>query len=139
MKIKFILGMFLLSALSSCLTTFQPLVVKKNIITDDRLTGQWLDQNGKKIIVQKFLDSELKSIFKNSKESKEDSIYITKMYVIQMFDNNYRYIWIAGLVNIKDRKFINLFPIQCFEKDTLGIDMEGKGSSSIARIDFNNS
>ncbi len=145
MRMYLISGFSILLTLSSCLTVLQSLITPDNIITDNRIVGLWNGSDSKTILVQKFMNSKFKNVFtdpemkdKDWKYTREDSIFLTKLYVISFREKNLDYTWLAGLVKIRDQYYLNLLPEECLNdkgKEEFGL---GKVTSSIAKIEWKN-
>ncbi len=129
--------------LSSCLTVLQSLITPENIITDNRIEGLWKESDSKAILVQKFMNSKFKNVFtdpemKEWKYTRDDSIYLTKLYVVTFQEENLDYTWLAGLVKIRDQYYLNLRPEECLDsKGEKAYDL-GKETSSIAKLEWKN-
>lgn len=129
--------------LSSCLTVLQSLITPDNIITDNRIEGLWKESDSKAILVQKFMNSKFKNVFtdpemKEWKYTRDDSIYLTKLYVVTFQEENLDYTWLAGLVKIRDQYYLNLRPEECLDsKGEKAYDL-GKETSSIAKLEWKN-
>lgn len=145
MRMYLISGFSILLMLSSCLTIVQPLITQNNIITDNRIEGLWNGSDSKTILIQKFKNSKFKNIFtdpemkdKDWKYTREDSIFITKHYVISFRENNLDYTWLAGIAKISDQYYLNLLPEECLNnKGEKEYDL-GKVTSSIAKLKWEN-
>ena len=146
MRMYLIPGFCILLTLSSCLTVLQSLITQDNIVTDNRIEGLWNGSDSKAILVQKFMNTKFKNVFtdpemknKDWKYTREDSIYLTKLYVITFREENLDYTWFAGLVKIRDQYYLNLRPQECLNdmgKEEFGL---GKETSSIAKLEWKNS
>jgi hypothetical protein len=148
MRIYFILVFLALTSLSSCVTIIGTLMNRDNIITDDRILGQWTSSDSKSLLVQNLMNS----VYKLSTEDFEhlrhdniennnteiDSLFITKLYVISYRENNLNYSWTAGLVKIKGQYYLNLSPENCFtDDDKDAYDIGGRlATSSIAKLEW---
>lgn len=143
MRNYFISGVLIVLILSSCLTILQPLIRPDNIITDNHIEGQWSGADSKPILVQKFMNSKFKNVFtdpemKDWKYTQEDSIFITKAYVVSFRENELDYTWMAGLVKIRDQYYLNLLPVECLDKKGEKAYDLGKETSSIAKLEWTN-
>ncbi len=147
MRIQFFLGTLILMTLSSCLTIVQSLTTPETILTDNRLVGNWIDPDSKKIyFVEGLLNSPLgKELFTNplSKDhiqlDKEDSLYFTKHYLITTTEGNLTYLWILALVKIGGYYYINLLPESCVDKNNeQSYKLDQFYTSSIAKLDWKN-
>lgn len=143
MRIYLIPCFCILLTLSSCLTVLQSLITPENIITDNRIEGLWKESDSKAILVQKFMNSKFKNVFtdpemKEWKYTRDDSIYLTKLYVVTFQEENLDYTWLAGLVKIRDQYYLNLRPEECLDsKGEKAYDL-GKETSSIAKLEWKN-
>jgi len=143
MRINFFVGILMLLGLSSCFTIMKSLATPDNIITDDRITGQWISSDSKSLVVQKFMDSKYKSVFDEADHhgySQTDSIFWTKLYIISYRENNLNYSWLAGIVKIKNQFYINLGPGECLTDQHKNAYDIGKTleTSSLAKFDWKN-
>lgn len=140
---SFVYSFFLQFVLSSCLVIIQPLVRPDNILTDERLVGAWSGPDGKAILVQKFMNSKFRNVFtdpemKEWKYTREDSVFLTRQYVIGYHENKRDYTWLCGIVRIGDQYFLNLKPEECLdEKGEKAYDLNTE-TCSIARLDWKN-
>ncbi len=141
MRRYLLLGTLILLTLSSCLTIVQSLITPTNIFTDDRVEGQWIDSDWRSILVQRFMKSKAKNLFKEIKRSDytaEDSVFYTKFYVISYSEKNLNYSWFAGIVKIKDQFYLTLEPYECLNNNgKLEYDL-GKETSTIAKLEWKN-
>ena len=141
MKIYIVSGVSILLTLTSCLTVVQSLIRPDNIIMDNRIEGNWSGSDSKTILVQKFMNSKFKNVFtdpemKDWKYTREDSIFITKGYVISFREKDLNYTWLAGLVKIRDQYYLNLLPEECLnDKGEKEYDL-GEQTSSIAKLEW---
>jgi len=116
MRAFFFAGVLLLLTLSSCVTTLQSLLTQDNIVTDDRVAGQWVSNDSKSFLVQKIMDSKFKPTIEELDRhdyTKADSLFFTKLYAISFRENNLDYVWLCGLVRIKDQYYLNFEPREC--------------------------
>lgn len=130
--------------LNSCVTVLQPLVTHDNITTDNRIVGKWVDSNPKNIIVQELMDSKFKEAFSSPKKSangdftRKDSIFYSKHYIISYRENNLDYIWVAGMVEIKNQYYLNIIPEECLNGNGKEVYNLGENTSSIAKLTWRN-
>jgi len=140
MKLYLAFAISVLVTLSSCLTTLQSLVTPDNIITDDRIDGTWIDSDSKSILIQKFRNSKFKNYFNEVKKEDytvRDSIFITKLYVVSFREKDLNYIWVAGMVKIKEQYYLNLVPDECLNNNGKdAYDLDGEKTSSIAKLEW---
>jgi len=120
----------------------QSLVTPDNIITDKRIEGLWNKSDSKSILVQKFMDSKFKKMFKELKDdwkyTSQDSIFYTKLYVISFQEENLDYTWLAGIVKIQGQYFLNLKPEDILNDNEKEVQVEGETTSSIAKLEWKN-
>ncbi len=144
MKKHLVFIVLLLMILNSCVTILQPLVTYDNIITDNRVVGKWLDDDTKNIVVQKLMNSKFREAFIEPKKSiygdftSKDSLFYSRHYVISYRENSLDYIWIAGLVKIKDQYYLNIVPEECLNSNGKEVYNLGETTSSIAKITWKN-
>jgi len=142
MRMYLVTGISILLTLSSCLTIMQSLVTPDNIITDKRIEGLWNKSDSKSILVQKFMDSKFKKMFKELKDdwkyTSQDSIFYTKLYVISFQEENLDYTWLAGIVKIQGQYFLNLKPEDILNDNEKEVQVEGETTSSIAKLEWKN-
>lgn len=138
MRRYILLSILILFGLSSCLTIIQSLVTPGNILTDDRLEGQWIDSDSKSILVQRFMKSKAKNLFAEMEHyTVEDSIFYTKFYAISYREKNLDYLWFAAMVKIKDQLYLNLLPEECLDDGKEAYKL-GKETSTIAKLERKN-
>ena len=143
MKLFITIGLLLLLALASCVTIMQTLVNHENIVTDDRLRGQWVGSDLKTIGVKSLMDSKYKDDLlnglKKQKISRADSLFFSKLYIISFHENNLEYSWIGGVAKINDQYYLNLSAEECLDDlNEDGYDLSGLlGTSSIAKLQWN--
>jgi len=116
MRIFLIAGVAVLLSLTSCVTLLQSLLTQDNIVTDDRLAGQWTGNDSKNLLVQKMMDSKFKPTIQELDKhdyTEDDSLFFTKLYAISFRENNLNYSWLCGLVRIKDQYYLNFEPQEC--------------------------
>lgn len=102
----------------SCLTTLQPLITIKNVITDDRITGNWQYDKGT-IQIKRLGDKSMKGDFNDYRISpriftgldNKDSAFYKKAYNIYFENNGIGYNMIGAITRIKDDLFIEISPI----------------------------
>jgi hypothetical protein len=143
MRAFFFASVFLLLTLSSCVTILQSLLTQDNIITDDRVVGQWISNDSKNLLVQKIMDSKFKPTIQELDKhdyTKADSLFFSKLYVISFQENNLDYIWFCGLVRINDQYYINFEPQECLndlKKESYTLDDQSFfNTSSIAKLEW---
>lgn len=113
-KCFLIIAVVLASTQSSCLVSLQQLATYKNIITDDKITGLWM-QSGKQLSVQRLKDSKYKNLFTEARKSDapfsvEDSVFATKIYIVSFLENGIDYTSVASLVKGGNNTFLSLKP-----------------------------
>lgn len=143
MYLGFFISIFL--TFTSCVTILHSLVTRDNIITDNRIHGTWISSDEKRILVQKLMDSKFKNIFSGARSDNndftpQDSVFYTKHYVVSYRENNLDYIWIAGMVKIKDQYYLNLQPEECLDSNEKEVyDLSRTTStSSVAKLTWMN-
>ncbi|HEX5152297.1 MAG TPA: hypothetical protein VFW07_12675 [Parafilimonas sp.] len=115
--VHFIFFFIILVQLNSCLTTMQPLVTDENIITDDRVTGTWID-SGREITVQKFFNSKFyQSVKSDMRLSVADSLFLMKYYIANYTQSDLEYWWAFGLMRINKQVYLNLFALKCTDNE----------------------
>lgn len=128
---------------SSCLVIVQPLIRPDNIVTDKRLEGVWSGTDSKTIRIQKFMNSKFKTVFtdpemKDWKYTPEDSVFLTRQYVVTFRENKLDYTWLAGVVQVRDQYYLNLKPEEClYENGESAYDLSTE-TSSIAKLEWKN-
>ena len=142
MRKYLIAGVLIILTLSSCLTIMQSLVTPDNIITDNRIEGQWNKSDSKSILVQRLMDSKFKKMFTELKDdwkyTARDSVFYTKLYVISYQEEKLGYTWLAGIVKIQDQYFLNLVPEDILNDNENEVRVEGMATSSIAKLEWKN-
>ena len=120
------------------------MVTHDTIITDNRVTGKWLDSESNNILVQELMSSKFKEAFSEPQKStygdftSKDSLFYTKLYVISYRENNLDYTWIGGLVTIKGQYYLNLKPEECLNGNGKEVYNLGETTSSIAKLTWKN-
>jgi hypothetical protein len=101
----------------SCLTTMQPLITDNNVITEDRILGNW--QYDKGTIQIKRLNDVIKpkdfTTYRTSPrlltpDANKESTFLKKTYMINFERNGIRYDMIGALTRIQDDLFIEIAP-----------------------------
>jgi hypothetical protein len=145
MKKHYLLISSLIFTLSSCLTILQPLATTENIKTDNRIIGNWTDNESMKIEIQEFLNSPLKEIIFDSshpKISERDSLFFIRHYSISYLQNGLQYLWVGGLVIINGKYYLELDPSGCTKGAEEAYEIKHRdylSSMSIARLEWQNS
>ncbi len=138
MKVNLV-GYILLLGFSSCLTIMHPLITPHNIVIDNRIVGTWSGSNSRIMLVQEIMNSKLKltseDLLRND-YTFEDSLFFTKQYAISYQEKDLSYLWIAGMVKIKDQYYLNLKPLVCLDKKGNGAYDLGDANSTIAKIEW---
>ena len=120
-KIIIIIGVFTCLVQSACVTTLQPLVTYDKIITDNRITGKWKNDE-QQIDVQLFSKSDFykrhKDDFEKELKGKQrtaktisDSVLYSKSYSIQYIKDGVQYDLLGGLIRINGQLFMDFTPI----------------------------
>lgn len=158
MKKLFIVLIFSLVVMQSCVTSLQPLATYNTAIVDDRLAGTW-NSDGQDYEVQKFFDSDLYKYIKKemdkykgnadkklSEKEMEDfaPMLYFKSYVIKYTKDEIEYVMFGSMVKLNGQFFINFAPIdintdknkeQAFEMAST----DRLATLTIARVQFTNS
>lgn len=158
MKKLFIVLIFSLVVMQSCVTSLQPLATYNTAIVDDRLAGTW-NSDGQDYEVQKFFDSDLYKYIKKemdkykgnadkklSEKEMEDfaPMLYFKSYVIKYTKDKLEYVMFGSMVKLNGQFFINFAPIdintdknkeQAFEITST----DRLATHTIARVQFTNS
>jgi len=134
-KTIFVLSI-LLVAVSSCVTSLQPLVTYNTAIADTRLEGTW-QQDDQEYIVQKAFDSDFykknkKDLEKSRKENngqlsekdKKDSILLSKSYMIMYTKNGIQYLLFGSMIKLNNRVFMNFTPVDITSTDSTNKEAE---------------
>jgi len=117
-----------------------PLIRTDNLITDDRLRGQW--ENGSTIYhIQKVNESRYRlsaNDLKKKNYSPMDSITDQKAYIATYSKNGLDYSWVAGLVKIDQSYYLNLSALECLDNHNEdAYDLEGTfDASNIAKVEW---
>jgi hypothetical protein len=145
MRTYFMAGAFLLLTLSSCVTILQTLVTPDNVVTDDRLAGEWSGQGLRNIVVQKIMNSKFKPTIEEldrHEYTREDSLFYTNIYVISLHENGLDYRWIAGIARINNEYYLNLTAQECLDHEqNESYQLKGQsfmGNSTIAKLEWKN-
>lgn len=155
-KTFLVLTVLLLFAASSCVTTLQPLVTYKTVVTDNRLEGKW-QQDEQEYVVQKVFNSDLYKKYKDDyeKSRKEngtltekeirDSVLYSKSYIIKYINDGIEYEIFGSMINLNGRLFINFTPadMNSVSKDNTEQKIVNMSNNlyghTIARVKFSNS
>jgi len=103
---------------TSCLTTLQPLVSLSNIVTEDRITGTW-QQDNDTVRIESMLTSRVIRQFPSENPANEalpghdrnKRNFYSKMYIITFVKNNVNYCMSAALTRIGGDLFMDLSPM----------------------------
>jgi hypothetical protein len=157
MKNLFIVLIFSLAVMQSCVTSLQPLATYDTAIVDDRLAGKW-NSDGHDYEVQKFFDSDLfkyikKEMDKNkgntdkvfSPKEMEDfaPMLYFKSYVIKYTKDKIEYVMFGSMVKLNGQFFMNFAPVGMNTIDNSGKALETTptdrlATHTIARVQFTN-
>jgi hypothetical protein len=109
-----------MTSLSSCLTNLHNLVTYTNVVSDNRITGNWQHDDMtikietvptsyffQNMTSAKINGEEKKSIY----DSKEDSLLYSGSYIIDFTKNNYRYYMVCCLTRIGQDLYADMEPI----------------------------
>jgi hypothetical protein len=142
--------------LSSCVTSLQPITTYDRAITDNRVVGNWAHENdGFKI--EPFFQSELEKQMKKlnpgqrallpslTGNSKTDSIFHSKMYIVSFERNKATYYMAAALMKIGNNLFMDLFPLLMNDtkvKEDLAnpysLNYDYQAGFTMAKVELNN-
>ena len=113
---------FTCTLLNACYTSLQPITTPETIIDDDRIVATWESRNGT-FRVEKFFSSGYYRQLKQNgaRFTLNDSTYLKKHYIISREENDFEYVWAAGIVRINNEEYTNLFPADCLDKNNLSI------------------
>ena len=127
----FILTGFGLLPFASCVTSLQPLVTYDKIITDQRITGNWISNDKSELqnrvfkvellsnstIMKGLSKSEVnsKKIFSFTGDAYKDSILFKNAYVISYEENGASYNLIAALMKSGKNMFMDLYPAYMYD------------------------
>jgi hypothetical protein len=102
----------------SCLTTLQPLVTDNNIITDERITGNWQYEDAtiqiKKLeqLLEMENDRDLRIITRNTRHSgTTNSVFLSKTYELTFNKNGVLYSMVGAITSIQNDLFIEFSPM----------------------------
>ena len=131
---------------TACVTSLQPLVTYDKIISDPRITGNWIGKNNQdlenKIFkVEPLLSSELfknikssmfkgEGVFAFTGDSRKDSVLVRNAYAISYEENGVTYTLIGAMMRSGKHTFMDLYPATMFDTKV----PEGEASP----YDFNN-
>lgn len=158
MKKLFIVLIFSLVVMQSCVTSLQPLATYNTAIVDDRLAGTW-NSDGQDYEVQKFFDSDLYKYIKKemdkykgnadkklSEKEMEDfaPMLYFKSYVIKYTKDKLEYVMFGSMVKLNGQFFINFAPIDINtdknkERAFEITSTDRLATHTIARVQFTNS
>ncbi|MCW3116183.1 MAG: hypothetical protein JWM28_265 [Chitinophagaceae bacterium] len=106
---------------SSCISSLHQLVTYDKVITDNRITGRWQQNDSSIFIIEDLMKSNFyKSISKvtvgnqeknNGFDSKEDSLLYSKSYVLSFTKSGYNYTMIASLMRLDNQLYADLIPV----------------------------
>ena len=119
-KLSLVASLGIMALLSSCLTSLHNLATYKNVVSDNRITGNWRHDDMtmkietiptssffKKLTSAKVNGEEKKSVY----DSKEDSLLYSISYIIDFTKNNYRYYMACCLTRIGDDLYADMQPL----------------------------
>ncbi len=152
MKKNILLAAVLMTVtLMSCVTSLHPIFTYSTVVTDDRITGSWKNED-QDYIVQQFFKSDffernkgdlLKEQKDNngkiSESSKKDSLLFLKSYMINYSKNGIKYELLGNMTRLNGQLFINFRSIDIQNADTNGKNEEFNlpnrlESNTIARL-----
>jgi hypothetical protein len=136
---------------SACVTTLQPLVTYDTIITDDRITGKWKNDE-QEITVLPFPKSDFYNDHKKELEkgkertTKEirDSILFSKAYLIEYTKDGFKYELLGGVIKINGQLFMNFTPVSSVSvtnpSEEINIDpVSSLSGNTIAKVEMKSS
>src|ERR1700710_2514138 len=157
---KSIVSLLLIATITSfcsCITSLHQLVTYNKVITDNRIVGNW-QQDDKSIFT---IEEVVKSNFFKSVntatvgkeetlmgfDSKEDSLLYLKSYLLSFTKSGYTYYMIGSLIRLNDEIYIDFTPVasgaaglsKANNKEDLFNNMPYMSSHTFAKITFNNS
>lgn len=119
-KLILVAPLVAMAFLSSCLTSLHKLVTYKDVVSDNRITGNWQYDDitmkiesvptsafFKNMTSAKVNGEEKKSIY----DSKEDSLIYSGSYIIDFTKNNYRYYMVCCLTRIGKDLYADMEPL----------------------------
>ena len=119
-KLSLVASLGIMALLNSCLTSLHNLATYKNVVSDNRITGNWRHDDMtmkietiptssffKKLTSAKVNGEEKKSVY----DSKEDSLLYSISYIIDFTKNNYRYYMACCLTRIGDDLYADMQPL----------------------------
>ena len=119
-KLSLVASLGIMALLSSCLTSLHNLATYKNVVSDNRITGNWRHDDMtmkietiptssffKKLTSARVNGEEKKSVY----DSKEDSLLYSISYIIDFTKNNYRYYMACCLTRIGDDLYADMQPL----------------------------
>jgi hypothetical protein len=117
---KYIFSLALLISFSSCISSLHQLVTYDTVITDNRITGQWEQNDNTAFTIEELLKSNL---FKSTSattvngkqqnsgfDSKEDSLLYSKSYVLNFTKSGYNYTMITSLMRLNNELYADCLP-----------------------------
>jgi len=144
--LKFFIAAIILSC-ASCVTSMQPLVTSKEIITDDRLAGTWV-QKDTEFNIELFKTSMLKSKLDKVMKGKaklvdtdlDDVKLKEKAYLLSYKKQKRTYFFLVSLISINEKLFADIYPfdLQDPANDEAGLGKENDFLTgySIARLEI---
>jgi len=119
-KLSLVASLGIMALLSSCLTSLHNLATYKNVVSDNRITGNWRHDDMtmkietiptssffKKLTSARVNGEEKKSVY----DSKEDSLLYSISYIIDFTKNNYRYYMACCLTRIGEDLYADMEPL----------------------------
>ena len=135
----------------SCINSLNPLVTYKDVVKDGRLVGEWTSAD-RDFKIESFPESKFaqeieKSISGNnvhtplSGKEKTDSILYSKAYIVTYSQANVTYSFVAALMKIDGKYFMDLYPVGIYDNDGKEVEMNKYGvefmaAFTLARLDI---
>ena len=138
---------------SACVTSVHPLATYDRAVTDAKLPGIWKSES-QEFLIQPCLESDYFKSGQNSSMSgdkipfttkeKEDSLLLTKSYIVEYSKGNGHYVMLANFVRLNDHLFMSCLPIDgsytTHEGGGVAIDIPASMRGyTIAKVQWQNS
>jgi hypothetical protein len=96
-----------ITSTTSCITSLQPIATPGKMVTDNRLTGQWMHE-GTIITIESLAKSNFpKELLEDIMKNKDE---YAKAYAVSFDEKGISYHMIARLVNLNGNLFLDLYP-----------------------------
>ena len=136
-------------SLASCLTSVHPLTTPETIVSDNRITGQWMNDD-QVINIEPFMQSQFskelqrslgkEKAFHITGDKVKDSLLFNNLYLYSTQLKNNTYYMGGGLVKLGNNVFAELYPLSLQDsnnEDPFSFNNNFLPSYTIAKLEWN--